>query len=423
MNYKKEKKQNYSLHLIKTDRFKEITVSIRFTKKYEKEEGAYLKLLERIIVQNGTKKYKKLKDISKKLESLYRTDIITKFFATSKNMTFETRLIFINPKYTEMNIYEEAFSLFKEVITNPNIKNNKWNEKTFNLEKENIIKSIQNVKDDPESYGRIKFDENFFKGTVYAENNYKNLKIFETIENEKLYETYKKLFTDYKIDVLVCGNYEEDIIKKEIDKLLNNFKENDSSTKELKINLKTKEKKEIKEQIETTGSNLFIGCTLDNLSLEEKDYKLILYNTILGTMNNSVLFVNVREKNSLCYRISSLLSKYTNTFIIESGINKKNYQKAIKIIEESIESMKDINVVKPLITNAKKTLEIAFNDFYENISKIIDYYFLNEFSYTPTIEERRTKVKEITAEEICEIANKVKIDTIFLLEGSLNEEN
>ena len=86
MNYKKEKKDNYNLHLIKTDRFKEIAVSIRFTKAYEKVEGAYLKLLERVLVTNGTKKYKKLKDISKQLENLYRTNISSRFFATSKNL-------------------------------------------------------------------------------------------------------------------------------------------------------------------------------------------------------------------------------------------------------------------------------------------------------------------------------------------------
>ena len=71
MNYKKESNDNYNLHLIKTDRFKEIIVSLRFTKKYNREEGAYLKLLERVLLMGGTKKHKNLKDLAKELESLY----------------------------------------------------------------------------------------------------------------------------------------------------------------------------------------------------------------------------------------------------------------------------------------------------------------------------------------------------------------
>lgn len=424
MNYKKEKNENYNLHLIKTDRFKEIIVSLRFTKKYNKEEGAYLKLLERVLATGGTKKHKTLKEIAKELENLYRTNGYCRFFATSKNMTFEMRLTMINPKYTEMSIYEDAFKLFNEVITSPNVKNNEWEKNTFELEKENLIKSIKNVKDSPETYGRIKFEEQFYKGTIYEENNYKNLKIFESLENKKLYETYKKLFNEYKIDVFVIGDYEEEIIKKQVAKLLNNFNQKDTSLKDLKVKLKTKEEaEEIKEKIDTTQSNLFVGCTLTDITDEERNYALVLYNTILGTMNNSVLFVNVREKNSLCYHIGSLINKYTDTIVIDSGIDAKNYKKAMKLIEESLNSMTKESVIKKLITNAKKTLDIAYNDFYDNILKIIDFYYLNEFSYFPSIEERRKKINEITPKEICNLAKKVHINCIYLLEGSSNEEN
>lgn len=423
MNYKKIKNDNYNLHLIKTDRFKEITISLRFTKAYDKVEGAYLKLLERMILNGGTKKYKNIKNLSKELENLYRTNISTKFYCISKNMTFEIKLTLINPKYTEMNIYEQAFYVFKEVLLNPLIKNETWDNNKFNIEKENLIKSILNVKDDPESYGRLKFEESFYKGTIYEENNYKNIKIFESLENNKLYETYKKLLTDYKIDVLVIGDFEEEIIQKEIESILKPFKSSDSTYKDLNIKIKNKERQENFEQIELSGSNLFVGCTINEITEEEKNYKLILYNTILGTMNNSVLFVNVREKHSLCYHIGSIISKYTSTLVIDSGINKKNYEKTIKLIEESIKSMEDEKVIEKLITNAQKTLEIAFNDFYDNMLKIIDYYFLNEFTHIPSIEERRKRVLEITPKEICELAKKVEIKNIFLLEGSLNEEN
>ena len=277
MNYKKEEKENYNLHLIKTDRFKEITISIRFTKAYDREEGAYLKLLERILITNGTKKYKSLKDISKELENLYRTNLNSRFFATSKNMTFELKLSFINPKYTSMDIYNESFKLLNEILTNPRIENECFDENVFELEKENLIKSILNVKDDPETYGRIEFESIFYKGTVYEENNYKNIKIFKLLENKKLYEIYKSLFSGFKIDVFVIGDFLEDIIKSEISKLLKNYSSVDSTYKELFIKLKNQEKQENFLQNDTNGSNLFVGCTINDLTIEERDFKLILY--------------------------------------------------------------------------------------------------------------------------------------------------
>lgn len=414
MNYKKINKDNYTLHLINTDRFKTISVSLKFTKKYDKEESAYYKLLERVLPINGTKNYKSVNDITKKLESLYNTSIGFRFYVTSENMTFESNLRFINPKYTETSMYEESFNMFKEILTKPNLKNKEF--KYFDLQKDNLIKSILNVKDDIRSYSSIRFSEIFYKNTVYAENNYKNIKDFENINSDKLYAYYKNLFNSFKLDLFVLGDISEEEITKYTDNLMKGFKEENSTIKDLYIKVKSKEKI-IKEKFNSSQSSLVIGLNINKLTEEERDYKLILYNTILGCMNNSLLFVNVREKNSLCYSVGSNISKFTETIIIKSGISKDNFELTVKLIKESLEEMKDTKKVNKLLKNAKKTLNLAYNDFYENKGKIIEHYFIREFINMPTIEERRKKLEDLTAEDVTNIANKITVGLIYLLEG------
>ena len=85
--------------------------------------------------------------------------------------------------------------------------------------------------------------------------------------------------------------------------------------------------------------------------------------------------------------------------------------------------MTDKKTIKPLLTNAKKTLEISYNDFYDNAKKIINYYYANEFIYLPSIEDRRNKILKMTEQDVVDIANKVNMRVIYLLEGSINEEN
>lgn len=422
IDYKKQVNDNYTLHLINTTRFKQINISVRFTKSYEKNTGAYLKLLERILPFNGTKKYKRIKDINKKLESLYRTSLTSTFFCLSKNMTFEINMGIVNPKYTEDTLLHDSCEMLREILFNPKIEDEQFNGEVFEIEKENLIKSILNVKDSPDTYGRLKFEEKFLSGTVYAENNYKNIKLFENLENKELYQIYKSLFTDYKVDILVCGDFENLDIQKEISFVMKDVKQNDKTNKDLYYKMKKKEKLEEKESMQIMQSSLFVGCTIDNLTEEERNYRLILYNTILGSMNNSVLFMNVREKNSLCYHVGSYINRFTDTIEIESGINKKNYEKTLSIIDECLRNMEDKKVIETNIVNAKKTIEIAQNDFYDNMNKIMTYYFMNEFTNIPSIEERRLKVKDVTVDEICELAKKVRLSYVFLLEG-VNEKN
>lgn len=422
IDYKKEVNDNYTLHLINTDRFKKINISIRFTKPYERVTGAYLKLLERILPFNGTKKYKKVKDINKKLESLYRTSLMSTFFCLSNNMTFEINMGIINPKYTEGTLLHESCEVLREILFNPKIVNDEFNSEVFDLEKENLIKSILNVKDSPDTYGRLRFEERFLSGTVYAENNYKNIKLFENLVNQELYKIYKALFTDYKVDVLVCGDFSGLDIHKEISFVMKGISQKDETNKDLYNKVKTCKNFEEKESMQIMQSSLFVGCNIDNITDEERNYRLILYNTILGSMNNSVLFMNVREKNSLCYHVGSYINRFTDTIEIDSGINKKNYEATLKIIEECLKCMEDEKVIEANIVNAKKTVEIAQNDFYDSMNKIMMYYFMNEFTSIPSIEERRKKVKEVTVSELCDLAKKVKLSYVFLLEG-VNEKN
>lgn len=420
MNYKKIQKDNYTLHLIKTDRFKTVKVSLRLSKAYNKEESVYLKLLEKVLPINGTKKYKDINEITKALESLYNARIGYNFFVTAENMCFSTTLNIINPKYTEEKMYTETFNLFKDILTKPLLKDNKF--KYFDNEKENLITNIKNAKDSLNAYSSLRFNEEFYKGTVYSEDNLKNIKLFENITNEKLLEVYNGLFNSFKIDVLVLGDYNEEEITLNVDNLLKDFTSKDNTEKDLYIKIKSKEEIK-KESFNSSQSSLRIGLTLDNITEEERNSALLLYNTILGSMNNSVLFVNVREKNSLCYHVGSTINKFTDTLVIDAGISKENFEKTVSIIKDCLEMMKDVSVVKRLMKNAKKTLDISFNDFYENSTKIMNYYHINEFSYMPSIEERRTMVNNVTEEDVVSIANRISVGLIYLLEGSANEEN
>ena len=294
--------------------------------------------------------------------------------------------------------------------------------KKYSTRLENLINSINNVKDNMGAYGSLLFNEKFYKDTIYAENNYKDIDIFKSLTNKQLYKTYLKLFDSFKIDVFVIGDYDGESVLTNVDKLLKGFKEKDNTSKELYIDIKSKYKID-KEEYPANQSILLVGLTLKDLTIEERDYQMLLYSTILGSMNNSVLFVNVREKNSLCYHIGSTINRFTKTIIIDSGINKENFDETLRLIKESLESMKDESVVDSLIDNAKKTLNIAFNDFYENPFKIVNYYYLREFTNIPSIEDRKKYIDNMTSKNVSDLAKKIDIKEVFLLEGVKNEEN
>ena len=61
---------------------------------------------------------------------------------------------------------------------------------------------------------------------------------------------------------------------------------------------------------------------------EEDNPALLVFNALYGGTPTSKLFLNVREKLSLCYFASSMLEKFKGVMVVSSGIEFRNYEKA-----------------------------------------------------------------------------------------------
>ena len=197
-------------------------------------------------------------------------------------------------------------------------------------------------------------------------------------------------------------------------KIKTNNKLNDLYIKEIE----TKKVKKIKIEKDFLQSTLLIGYKFYNLNNYERHYVLPVYNMILGNMNNSILFVNVREKNSLCYSIISYLHKMVPALTIECGISYKNYDKALNVIKKSVKLMNDKSEIKKLHKNAINTINLSLNDVYDNTDRIIDSYIYREFDNTDGIEEKRVKYNSVSIDDIIKLNSKMKLNTVLFMEGN-----
>ena len=164
-------------------------------------------------------------------------------------------------------------------------------------------------------------------------------------------------------------------------------------------------------------SRLLIGYRIKEPTYHEMNHVLKIYNTMLGTMNDSLLFNIVREQNSLCYSIGSYYSKYNNALTIYAGINKDNADKSIELIKKCVEMMSNKNIIEKLYDYALKTINTYLNNYYDDVTSQINKYYIKEFEETEDIETLREKLNNVTVDEIVELNKKINIQTIYLLKG------
>ena len=237
------------------------------------------------------------------------------------------------------------------------------------------------------------------------------------INEENLYDYYKELINECKIDIFVSGEIGEDtneyLLQNENIKSLNartpNFNQSTLEEKEIK------EPNIIHESMDVTQGKLIIGLDL-NLKNDQEKYNALMYNSILGGTANSKLFQNVREKESLAYVASSSYLRYKSNIIINCGIEIKNYEKALNKIKEQLEDMKNGNFTDEDIDNSKKVIISTIKSIDDEQDTEITYFFGQELTGNETnLEEYIQKIEKVKREDIINIANNTNINTIYFL--------
>ncbi len=417
MEYIKKKLPSYNLHMIKTEKFKTTNIEVLFCKDIKKEEVTITNFLTSIMLYSS-KKYNNRIKLSHKVEDLYAARIFTNCYRIGNQYTIDFTMKILNDKFSEEGLFEQSIELLKEIIFNPNVENGLFDEKSFNIVKNDEKSQIERLQEDRKRYAGLRLLELTDSDADFAINLKGYKKDLDKITRNNLYEYYKKIIECEKIDIFVIGDIDFEKVEKIISNNINfplmrkkdDFKMYKWKEKKEKIN-------EIIESDDTNQAKLSIACRMEDITEFERNYVLSLYNIILGGSSDSKFFKNIREKFSLCYYISSSPLRLDNLLTISSGITKDNYSKVMILINKEMDDMKKGNITDEEIEKAKKFYLTSLEEIEDNPSQIINVYYSMDKFNIGNIEERKNNILKITREDLVKLANKISIDTIFLLGG------
>lgn len=421
MSYKtQEIKKSIKLHTIKTNKFKTNLVSLFLTVPLNRETVTANALIPAVL-RRGTSNLKSQEEISKKLEEMYGATFDCGIEKTGDNQILKFYLEMVNDNYlpkTEKNL-EEGIELILNIVFNPLLENNSFKEEYVISEKENLKKIINAKIDNKDRYAYERCIEEMYKNKIYGLYKYGYVEDLEKIDSNSLYENYKNLIETAKIDIFVSGDIEENITIEIFNKNENMSKLNERVDIHV-INEENKkeekeEEKNIEEKMNVTQGKLVIGTDVE-FNEENAKYKISLYNVILGEGANSKLFQNVREKESLAYTTRSNYVRQKGNIYIRCGIEIGNYEKAVKVIKEQLEDMKNGKFSNEDLENAKKYVIAGLRTTREEQDSEVSYYFGQELSEKFTsFEEYEKEINKVNKEDIIKVANSVAINTVYFL--------
>lgn len=390
---------------LQSNKFKTNLVALFITVPLTKENCTKNALLTSVL-RRGTNNLKTQEEISKRLEELYGAGFNCGVDKLGNYHVLKFYLETLENTYTlnSENLLQEGINLLLDIVFNPLVENNGFDKVYVEQEKLNLQKLIESRKDNKALYAKERCLESMFADESYALYKYGSVEDLSNINEINLYAYYKELLKNCKIDLYVTGNN------------IDNIKVPEISSKNLpqieNLHVAPEKPSIVNESQDVTQGKLIIGLDVGN-----SDKAVVsMYNTILGGGANSKLFQNVREKASLAYSAGSSYIRRKNVILIQTGIEIENYDKAVKIIEEQLQDMKngkisdeEFNSTKQLITSSIELIEESKED-------MITFYFdQNLFDEHLNVTEYKEMIKKVTKEDVIKIAQKVKEDTIYFL--------
>lgn len=426
MKYRKISSRTYNLHIIKTKKFKTVTIQMNFKAKTDKLEITYRNLLINTLCE-ACKKYKTKRQMEIATEDLYELTYQATNYLSGKYNVMCFDATFLNDKYTETGNFEKSVDFLFEIIFNPLLETShigqKFDRNTFDLAYKNLEDSIKTSVENPNYYSQIRALEIMSPNSIHSYRNCGYLEDLHEITPAKLYDYYLSMLKRDIIDIFVIGDIEETRVRRIIGEKVNirtikkKSESHFSSMKRTRLLPKT-----VKEKKNISQSKLVMGYKLDKTTDFEKRYVLNVLSYILGGAPDSKLFKEVREKNSLCYSISSSGIALSNILMVKAGISKENFKKTVNLVKKAVKSIAQGSFTEDDIMRAKVTYMSTIKELEDNPQNLLSMYTGMEYLNSDNIENRIKKISRVSKKNITKLASKLHLDVIYLLEGDCDEE-
>ena len=157
------------------------------------------------------------------------------------------------------------------------------------------------------------------------------------------------------------------------------------------------------EAMDTVQGKLCILCPSGRLPDEKDAAVLRVATAVLGQLPTSRFFMNVREKQSLCYYCVCGLGAFSGVLSIDSGVDHGDIAKASKALLHELQVMQRELISEEELAQAKSALQNSFTTLRDSMGALAGWYLNQQLlGFSADLDEAEKMTAAVTREQICE---------------------
>lgn len=410
------------LTALRSDKFKTGCLSINLLTQLKRETAAFNAVLP-FVLRRGTRFHPDMQTIAAELDSLYGTGVEPIVRKIGEIQCIGFYASFPDDKYLPAGseAFEKAANLSCEMLLAPNTRGGLFLPAYVESEKEKLLELIRSRVNEKRSYAHFRLLEQMCCYEDYAVSRFGTEDTAESIYYQKLTKYYHSLISASPVEIFYCGSMEAskvaDILSDALSGMTRGEINYDIGT-DIRMNAVEDKVRSFVDEMSVTQGKLVMGFRLGEC-MEEPDLAAIyVFNAVYGSGVTSKLFMNVREKLSLCYYASSTVDTHKGIMLVSSGVDFDKVDEAKSEILAQLDAVKSGDISDEELEAARRSVASDLLACLDSQGELEGFYLANTIDgleFSP--DELAALVCDVSREDVIKIASSVVLDAEYFLRG------
>lgn len=410
------------LRTVHTDKFKSAYLSLTLMTQLNRENASANALLPRVL-RRGTMVHPDMESLSAALDELYGGAVEPVVRKKGESQCVGFLASFLDNAYAlnGEDILSGAAELLGEMLLNPLTRDGVFDPDYVEGEKANLIDELRGQINDKRIYATRRLTQLMCREESFGADKLGQEDKVAAITPESLWARYQKLLSSAQIEVYYSGSADPERVREIMERVFSTLpvsQEREEPECEVRIHAE-QEPNVIEEVMDVNQGKLAMGWRTGGITVwEEECPALVLCSAVFGGTSMSKLFMNVRERLSLCYYASSALEKQKGLMIVSSGIEFQNYETAKREILAQLEDVKAGKITDDELEGARRILINQYRSIEDEQGRMEEYWLGQAAAGTEDAPGTlAARLETVTGEQIAQVARKLELDTVYFLKG------
>lgn len=389
------------LNCIPADKFNRCRISLHFRFPASREKATDQALLP-LVMDRGYAACPDMTQLSRKLARLYGAALSVETSMQGASRVLSVSITGIKDRFAlngEALTAEYAAIAFG-VAFEPCFENGCFSREAVEIEKTTLARQLESEINDKRLYCVRQARRKFFGDSPAGIERDGYLADLPAVTCESLTAVYQEMLRTAQLDVICLGADEAVVRRMILEKLAGIQRE--PAQLENYLYMPAQPTEHFREEMDLVQAKLCMMFTWNQCAKPEQLNAFRLAMSVFGGSATSRLFLNVREKQSLCYYCASRFASPTAFMMVDSGVEPANAEKAEQAILKELENLVNGPITEEELENSCRGLLSGMTSVGDSLAGLENWYY-NEIlrgGVINTPEQAASQLMQVSAEDV-----------------------